>query len=782
MDESGINLGGRQGSQAWKAEHRRRQPGGFATGAPLEGKASVNTLEAEFRRQIGLCYEHVQRDLDLLHEQVLEEVRVSVAQELGGVGAKLASVRLEAREELKKGLEGLDFEPLWTVVNGLRADIDGLGHKSAMAAEGAAREAQEDIGLEIARAVCPLRDEMAEMRAGTVGLEERITQDFLRKIGTLEERLAQADDSLKRIEHSSAPAAAERLRLAAEVEAKQKRLDAQQTSAAEIQQEAERRYEQLQALIQSTAAASEERDRKIGAAFSELESRTRTELNTALGSMEEKAGTITVALDEKLRGTVDEFAVEQQKAFEVTAGAWRKDLQTSLRDLSREVEASARSLELCQEGIRFAHSCWARQVEWSAEVNPEKIEAEGRCEMESPLFSAAGISGLQLSLRVVPRGRQQEPVMDDSRPPPKRCNCGAFLRAPPGSRVSFRFHVGGQAHSFDADFSESPEWGSQKLAVMEVGVERAVLAVRLEILDVSTPLAPELGSLPAGMDAMLRIVDPGQLVAKEAALIKSRMVRRVEWCVARVPERLAAARLAAAARVDEAWDPLVSPPFAAAGFEGLQMQLYPLGYRAQTGDEQCGFFLICPRGVYLKCRAFVGDSVRTFEHRYDAREPFGRGSFCRLGDKVGEDGCVICGVELLEIRQEQSAQVRGGPFGNVADQLKVVLNPSLGCMDGVRELREIREQGGASASLGEQQQQLQQTRGRGRQPKAADAGGRRASTPPSPMAAKASLKQRIAHTSSLPVLPPVSLQPKGESGAWPLSPVLARPPKGLPRI
>jgi len=186
----------------------------------------------------------------------------------------------------------------------------------------------------------------------------------------------------------------------------------------------------------------------------------------------------------------------------------------------------------------------------------------------------------------------------------------------------------------------------------------------------------------------VQMVDAAQIATREVANLRSTMVRRVEWRISRVSERLAAAKEAAVSMLDgEALEPLVSPQFAAAGFEGLQLQLYPLGYRPRS-DDACGFFVTCPKGVYMKCRAFVADNVRNFEHHYESREPYGRGSFCRLADKVDADDCVVCGVEFTEVRQEQTTQVRGGPFGNVADQLKLVSNPALNSMEVVRELRD----------------------------------------------------------------------------------------------
>merc|ERR1712060_297030 len=165
---------------------------------------------------------------------------------------------------------------------------------------------------------------------------------------------------------------------------------------------------------------------------------------------------------------------------------------------------------------------------------------------------------------------------------------------------------------------------------------------------------------PSCLTATAAIVDTAHVAAQEAATLRSTMVRRVEWRILRVLDEVAAARAAShAGDMDEA---LRSPPFAAAGLEGLQLRFYPIGYRARS-DESCGFFLVCPAGLHVKCRAFVGDATKTFEHTYEEQEPFGRGSFCRLADKVKEDGSVLCGVEFLEVRKTLDTEVRGGPFG-----------------------------------------------------------------------------------------------------------------------
>jgi len=226
---------------------------------------------------------------------------------------------------------------------------------------------------------------------------------------------------------------------------------------------------------------------------------------------------------------------------------------------------------------------------------------------------------------------------------------------------------------FSAVFTEAPVFGSNKIAVGELS--QPIVSVRLEVLDAFAPRRAPVGPF----EVFSNIVDPTKLVSQETAAIRSRLVRRVEWHLLNVSEKKAS--------VEDSLDPICSPTFSAGGIDGLEMYLYPCGYRA-TSDTHCGFFLVCPKGVQVKFRAFVGDAVRTIEHKYENRGPFGRGGFCRLMDKVDENDSLVCGIELLEIQQELSVKVKATANGISSDQLKLTLHPSLGGMDVVRELRE----------------------------------------------------------------------------------------------
>merc|ERR1719456_636970 len=127
--------------------------------------------------------------------------------------------------------------------------------------------------------------------------------------------------------------------------------------------------------------------------------------------------------------------------------------------------------------------------------------------------------------------------------------------------------------SFAGDFSKTAEWGSQKIVTLE-SVGPAV-AVRLEILDVTAEVPDQIGG-PDEIISTFQMTDAARVAAREADKVRSSMVKRIEWRIARVSERIAAARAAVAAgqAEQEALEPLLSPPFSAGGLEGMQLQLF----------------------------------------------------------------------------------------------------------------------------------------------------------------------------------------------------------------
>mmetsp|Transcript_53493 Transcript_53493/g.148284 ORF Transcript_53493/g.148284 Transcript_53493/m.148284 type:complete len:763 (-) Transcript_53493:107-2395(-) len=656
---------------------------------PFQGKPALKTLEAELQRQVNHSHQQLQRDLDLLHEQVHAEVHAAITKELHGVARKIAEI-LKNVESLRHELRR-ETEPVSGRVQHLSEEVSRLRMRQELDANQAHEAAQHASSAASAEVSEKLQSEAFALRGEMANLKEQLAQELVARLQQVQGAQQEAEEaqrqSMQRTEQSLEALGARldhRLEelaeeVTGEVQAESmERTRLQGKVEGEITQ-ARRARDELEEALRAQAAVGAARFQESQAAVAGLEQRLTAAMRTALDAQAELS-------DGAQHRAAAEFGADVTDVAERLSSLASdvKDrlicLDTQLQDLKAD----------CAEGLEFAHASCARMLDWKAEVDLQRLESEGKLNLVSPTFTAAGLKNLQLHLRLHSSGgRHGREQGEESKPP--RWACGAFLRASAG-QISFRLHINGRSQMFAGDFEETPEWGSPRIAVLEHA--EPVVSVRLEILDATAPV--HLGEgWPSTLSATLLVADAARAAKGEAALLRSALARRVEWRIARASERLAAARTAAAGG-DGTSEPLCSPAFAAAGLEGLQLQLYPLGYRTRS-DETCGFFLVCPRGVYVKCRAFVGDASRTFDYQYESREPYGRGSFCRLADKIGDDDSITCGVEFLEVRQEQSSEVRGGPFGNVVDQMKIVSSPANGGMEVVRELREI--QNGMRESL-----------------------------------------------------------------------------------
>eukprot|EP00927_Polykrikos_kofoidii_P056217 TRINITY_DN50381_c0_g1_i1.p1 TRINITY_DN50381_c0_g1~~TRINITY_DN50381_c0_g1_i1.p1 ORF type:complete len:860 (+),score=172.99 TRINITY_DN50381_c0_g1_i1:39-2618(+) len=804
----------------WKK--RQRESGGTTFELEPLAKPALKTLESEARKNIMLLHERTQVDLDILFDQVHREIFAGVTKELVAVGCSVASVRKDVAEEIRGALLQ-EVAPIraqlcqlqdetrreaqtirdWQVlvdkeVRSTREEGMSIRESSQKALEEASSEMREAVkGLREAlhNAETDLCTDVGGLRADLAALEgrlgETVSEGVAGKLAELEARVVEGLEV----------ACEERSRLA-------DALTKGHADTSDVLEHCQKELDEMRASLQAEASAGETRHREAvqatGSALIELESRLAESTRSFHSSIDQLKSDLDGQADSRL--AADEAVVAQVKAATGAAVERHGDLDeriTALRTtLDRRILEAELQLTRLAQGLGFAHSCWARFVEWKAEVDVEKLERDGALEVESAPFDAAGLRGLRLRLKVADGvgGRTDAGTG-------RRWVCGVYLCADEG-HVAFRLHLGGRVQSFAADFDSTQEWGTQRIAVLD-RFEGPVpgstskcntLPVRLEVLDVSTKgaLAWESDNkeaAPQGLRATLQIVDAAQAANKEAAALRSEAVRRVEWRVARIQERVNRARIAMEERFgdDEALEPICSPPFSAAGIEGLQFQLYPMGYRSR-GDGQCGFFLLCPGGVFMKCRVWVGDAVRVFEHHFDTREPYGRGSFCRLLDKADEEDAVTCGIEILEVRHDYTMQVRGGAFGQVADQMKVTLNPNVTSMELVRELREIQDgPKEPNASSSRHRHGRHSTSGRMR-PSSPSPSPAPSPAPMAPMApsfqdyAAATMPQcAMSSSKSLPLIVPAATITSGGAswGAATASPGLpptARRTKGLPRI
>eukprot|EP00933_Yihiella_yeosuensis_P006337 TRINITY_DN111028_c0_g1_i1.p1 TRINITY_DN111028_c0_g1~~TRINITY_DN111028_c0_g1_i1.p1 ORF type:complete len:761 (-),score=175.29 TRINITY_DN111028_c0_g1_i1:159-2420(-) len=663
-------MAGAGSGQVWQKAERKSQ--GALDPPGLQAKAGWKTLEAELQYQSEYCYKKLQTELDFLHEQVHSEVSAAVAKELDILSKKLETVRSEVKQDtdtLRVTVGQLVEEAKW---------FRNVREEDATATQVAVRESAQKLSAEVHQ----LRGESVELlkqfddsgkgrlTKELKSLEERLTEDFGTKLKVKQEETSTSFwERIEALDGSLDVAKQFQTTFGNDLQAEVKEREQLAEAARSAEAAARDSLVQLQAAVQAEASINEARFRECQAAVAQLEQRQTKALEDAEARISVRAEA-SDAIEAAQRTSADSLEAQLTDLSQST--------QEQLENLTKEIQDIGSE---SREGISFCKANLARVIDWGVEVDLLQLEQDGKLDIGSPSFTASGLRDLQLQLRVEAKASRSSDHL--------RYSVGAFLRGGCGGQVSFRLHVGGKSQSFAAEFDQTPEWGSPKIVVLDHIGEK--LNVRLEILDVTAAVGP--ASLwPATLSGSARYNDALQAAAKEAQAFRSMMVRRIEWRIARISERVHAAREAARSiGNEEALEPICSPPFAAGGFEGLQLHLYPLGYRPSkmSGEEQCGFFLLCPKGMYVKCRAFIGDSVRNFEHHYDEREPYGRGSFCRLLDKVLEDDSIVVGIELQEIRMEHTLQVRPGPFGSVADQLKLVSSLNVASMEPVRELREL---------------------------------------------------------------------------------------------
>eukprot|EP00929_Paragymnodinium_shiwhaense_P101502 TRINITY_DN64647_c0_g1_i1.p1 TRINITY_DN64647_c0_g1~~TRINITY_DN64647_c0_g1_i1.p1 ORF type:complete len:923 (-),score=208.45 TRINITY_DN64647_c0_g1_i1:245-2944(-) len=793
-----MDAGGAVPQESWLRNSRKTA--GTFNPPPLTGTIDCGTIMEDGRKQLRACYAALQKDLDLLHEQVHAEVHAAVRRELQGVAQTMSKVRRETMDELQKVLQS-DIGPLTDELSRvLQEDIGPLKAKVeeiAMATGDsstprASDDERESLGSRGENPSQRVEEEMSSLKEELQSLKLRLDRLPHEQSAKAAQEIAQVLASVQASAREASKAEAGKALAAAREAAQEQmqealkeaaRLAASETNTLEAKLQVEleavrKRLEgcaNIDVLEEKLNSAAEELNGELQVECSErlrlasslhaldAESKTLQEelhslrqstsgmgsaledIGQALAAAVQETRRVTSQTDEALsrsRESLEQLGQISEARFQDTQGALRDlerrlgcSLEDALKDVSGSVSqriavlagdmshlneglakqastvdtmaskvagldvnhlqtAVQRISQECQEGLNEVRASFARVVDWTASINGDDLRRNGRLDAASPLFTAACLTGLQLKLMVVESS--------------KGYNIGVFLRAP-DCKMSFRLCVAGKSHSFEgsvfgSDGSGAQEWGHPRIAVLREASLPEEMLVRVDIIDVvaavSTGIASSKDSAgsaapsPSILSGQLRLADVEKAAAREAAAIKAGLVKKVEWRITRIADRIAAAKRAAAkdAFDDEALEPLISPPFAAAGLEGLQMQLWPLGYRPKEGrgDDMCGFFLTCPRGVSVKCKAFVGDAFRTFEHHYDAREPYGRGSFCRLAEKAGNDDTVVCAIEFLEVQQEATGQIRAGPFGAVADRLKVVMSPGGGGMDAVRELVEVK--------------------------------------------------------------------------------------------
>jgi len=137
-------------------------------------------------------------------------------------------------------------------------------------------------------------------------------------------------------------------------------------------------------------------------------------------------------------------------------------------------------------------------------------------------------------------------------------------------------------------------------------------------------------------------------VKREVEIMRSRMVRRIEWRV----EQAGLLR-----RCFPSGESLCSAPFSAAGIENMQLIFYPSGYGGCT-EGFCSLFLFGPAGTTLRASLWAGNQRRDVSHYFEEPGAFGRTNFCRFESAIdAEEDTVRIALEVEEAHQDIQATV-----------------------------------------------------------------------------------------------------------------------------
>jgi len=288
----------------------------------------------------------------------------------------------------------------------------------------------------------------------------------------------------------------------------------------------------------------------------------------------------------------------------------------------------------------------------------------------SPKFDAAGCFGLQLELQMF-RVTEAELAGKEG-----LGNLAAFLWACKGYSVVFKIYIGNKSMTLEKTFNGRVPYGTPRLCWLheQINKEDDTLRVGVEILEstreVEHPIKPppipplppsgdysSADAVSAAREAAKHAAEGSlffkrhitnrllEQVHKEVEVMRSRMVRKIEWRVQH------ASMLRICFPKDEA---ICSPHFNAAGIERIQFVLYPSGYDSAT-EGFCSLYLHGPVGATLRCRLCIGKQMREVFHSFDDTGAFGRTNFCNWESVIEEGDFASVRLEIEEAQQDVRA-------------------------------------------------------------------------------------------------------------------------------
>jgi len=360
-----------------------------------------------------------------------------------------------------------------------------------------------------------------------------------------------------------------------------------------------------------------------------------------------------VANAEASRRDVDD--IRQETASKL---AWLIQQAGHTRELVKEVEnIPTRRVEWLIRGASRRAASLMRGLRGETPGSRPSSGTPGAAELAvgSPIFETGGASGLRLELR-------PSEVAFDSEIGEGSCagsgigDCDLLLWCHHRLHIVCRLSVGNESVQVEHTFDGDRPCIARRLATLfdQICAEDDTLRVGVEVLEVVREVAGGSSGSAAGeeraeeaSDSLTlyrylnhRILD---LVESKVEVMRSRMVRRIEW------------RIENASTLRQAFpegECLCSTTFAAAGMEGMQLVFYPAGY-AGAKEGYCSYYLYCPAGSALRCWLAIGKQRREARLFFERDGFYGRTNFCRFDFCVdASEDCIVLVLDIDEAQQK----------------------------------------------------------------------------------------------------------------------------------
>lgn len=358
------------------------------------------------------------------------------------------------------------------------------------------------------------------------------------------------------------------------------------------------------------------------------------------------------------------------------AAAALDTLSAHCKERLTQLEADAASLF---GSLSLVESNTTKRVEWVIHDASKKLKVDWggsgtklHTGWFSPKFDAGGCYGLQLELQLFRvtedqlRGRQE------------LGNLAAFLWACKGTSIVYKIYIGTKSMVLEKTFNGRVPYGTPRMCWLheQINKEDDTLRIGIEILEshreVEHPIKAPLPALNpiagdklstdatnAAIEAAKQAVEGSlffkryinnrllEQVHSEVELMRSRMVRKIEWRVQH------ASKLRTLFVRDEA---ICSPHFRAAGVDQLQFVLYPSG-RTSATDGFCSLFIYGPMGATLRCQLSLGKQMRNIAHSFDESGAVGRTNFCMWTSAIegADEDVVLIRLDIEEAQQDMHA-------------------------------------------------------------------------------------------------------------------------------